>query len=264
MDPAGSEPSTGAGAAAAEKADTFDSSRIGRENDALLGWGRSGGASNMIPSTVGRGKGGGSKLTGGAGERGGTANYTEGPLGSGARSRMASYDSATTLGLPRCVHVPLGCVANYGCLPQRAPIGHHLSVVLLLCLYWRALQSAPWDTKLMVGLDIIARAEGVHGRDGTGCGTKPTVHLVQNPGGPSFVLCHDAAGSCLRCCLQGPQIIDSLSSILTSSDYQAYPALKTLLLLLLLPPPPSLPQFFCRTAAFVRCRAIDGCPAECG
>lgn len=55
----------------------------------------------MIPSTVGRGKGG-SKLTGGSGERGGNAKYTEGPLGSGARSRLASYDSATTLGLPRC------------------------------------------------------------------------------------------------------------------------------------------------------------------
>ncbi|CAN0118008.1 unnamed protein product [Scytosiphon promiscuus] len=55
----------------------------------------------MIPSTVGKGKG--SKLTGGSGDRGGTAKYTEGPLGSGARSRMASYDSATTLGLPRRV-----------------------------------------------------------------------------------------------------------------------------------------------------------------
>lgn len=105
MDPPGSESSTAA--AAAENRDTFDSSRSGRENDALLGWGRSSDASNMIPSTVGRGKGG-SKLTGGLGERGGTAKYTEGPLGSGARSRMASYDSATTLGLPRCAQVPLG------------------------------------------------------------------------------------------------------------------------------------------------------------
>lgn len=107
MDPAGSESSAGAAAAAAESKDTFDSSRSGRENDALLGWGRrSSDASNMIPSTVGRGKGkGGSKLTGGSGERGGTAKYTEGPLGSGARSRMASYDSATTLGLPRWAQV---------------------------------------------------------------------------------------------------------------------------------------------------------------
>eukprot|EP00752_Nemacystus_decipiens_P004270 g3901.t1 len=95
MDPTGS-------ATAAHGRDTFDSTRSGRENDALLGWGRSSDASNMIPSTVGRGKGG-SKLTGGSGERGGTAKYTEGPLGSGARSRMASYDSATTLGLSRRV-----------------------------------------------------------------------------------------------------------------------------------------------------------------
>lgn len=75
----------------------------GSENDALLGWGRGGKASNtMIPSTVGRGRGkGSSKLKGGSGDRGGTTAYTEGPLGSGARSRMASYDSATTLGLPR-------------------------------------------------------------------------------------------------------------------------------------------------------------------
>lgn len=100
MDPAGSESSTAAAAADNKDRDTFDSSRSGRENDALLGWGRGGDASNMIPSTVGRGKGG-SKLTGGSGDRGGKAKYTEGPLGSGARSRMASYDSATTLGLPR-------------------------------------------------------------------------------------------------------------------------------------------------------------------
>lgn len=100
MEPAGSESSSAGAAAAAapEGKGSSDSSRSGRESDALLGWGR---RSNMIPSTVGRGKGG-SKLTGGSGERGGNAKYTEGPLGSGARSRLASYDSATTLGLPRC------------------------------------------------------------------------------------------------------------------------------------------------------------------
>lgn len=107
MEPTGSGQSGGGGAAAAGAS---SESKNGNENDALLGWGRgrdaSSKASNMIPSTVGRGKG--SKLTGGSGDRGGSAKYTEGPLGSGARSRMASYDSATTLGLPRCGDC--GCV----------------------------------------------------------------------------------------------------------------------------------------------------------
>lgn len=120
MDPAESEPAS----AATEGKDTFDSGRVGRENDALLGWGsRSSDASGMIPSTIGRGKGG-SKLTGGSGERGGTAKYTEGPLGSGARSRMASYDSATTLGLPRytrafCASQPALVLAS----PRHPPVG---------------------------------------------------------------------------------------------------------------------------------------------
>lgn len=91
-----------ASAAAETSGDVFDS-KSGREDDALLGWGsRSSSANNMIPSTVARGGNKGSKLTGGSGDRGGNAAYTEGPLGSGARSRMASYDSATSLGLPRC------------------------------------------------------------------------------------------------------------------------------------------------------------------
>lgn len=58
--------------------------RSGGENDALLGWGR----------------GRGNTLTGMSGQRG-TAKYTEGPLGGITRSRMASYDSAVMLGLPR-------------------------------------------------------------------------------------------------------------------------------------------------------------------
>lgn len=107
MKPAAGKSSAEAAAAAPEAEtdrDVFDS-KSGREDDALLGWGsRSSTASSMIPSTVARGKRG-SKLTGGSGDRGGTAAYTEGPLGSGARSRMASYDSATTLGLPRCMIV---------------------------------------------------------------------------------------------------------------------------------------------------------------
>lgn len=108
MKPGARKPAAGGdGAAATATAGAPAESSTGNENDALLGWGRghntSGRASSMIPSTVGRGRG--SKLTGGSGERGGTAKYTEGPLGSGARSRMASYDSATALGLPRCLHM---------------------------------------------------------------------------------------------------------------------------------------------------------------
>lgn len=74
---------------AAESNDSFDS-KSRREGDALLGWGKGRGKNN-------------NKLTGGSGDRDrGTAKYTEGPLGGSARSRMASYDSATTPGLPRC------------------------------------------------------------------------------------------------------------------------------------------------------------------
>lgn len=103
MKPAAGE-SSAAAAAKETNRDVFDS-KGGREDDTLLGWGsRTSGANNMIPSTVARGKKG-SKLTGGSGARGGAAAYTEGPLGSGARSRMASYDSASTLGLPRLVCV---------------------------------------------------------------------------------------------------------------------------------------------------------------
>ncbi|CAB1120890.1 CAT [Ectocarpus sp. CCAP 1310/34] len=96
MEPAGGESPARAASGATPR---------GSEKDALLGWGSGGNASNtMIPSTVGRGRGkGSSKLKGGSGDRGGTTAYTKGPLGSGARSRMASYDSATTLGLPRRV-----------------------------------------------------------------------------------------------------------------------------------------------------------------
>ncbi|CAM9488488.1 unnamed protein product [Ectocarpus sp. 13 AM-2016] len=94
MEPAGGESPARAASGAPTR---------GSENDALLGWG-SDASNTMIPSTVGRGRGkGSSKLKGGSGDRGGTTAYTEGPLGSGARSRMASYDSATTLGLPRRV-----------------------------------------------------------------------------------------------------------------------------------------------------------------
>ena len=58
----------------------------GRENDTLLGWGQERG----------------NKLTGRSGPKG-TTKYTEASLGGIARSRMASYDSAAILGLPRCV-----------------------------------------------------------------------------------------------------------------------------------------------------------------
>ena len=59
----------------------------GSENDVLLGWARS--KRNKLR--------GGSRV-------GKTANFTEGPLGGNSRSRVVSYDAATSMGLSRHDH----------------------------------------------------------------------------------------------------------------------------------------------------------------
>lgn len=74
---------------------TQDTRAFQREDDALLGWGTPRGQKN--------------KLTGGT-RRGGGAEYTEGPLGGHTRSRVATYDSASTLGLPRYGSRSCNCV----------------------------------------------------------------------------------------------------------------------------------------------------------
>lgn len=78
-----------------------------RENDSLLGWGKHTTGSGTFASGTSAKNKRSDNLTGGTSGHRGTATYTEGPLGGHSRSRMASYDSATTLGLPRytCVFV---------------------------------------------------------------------------------------------------------------------------------------------------------------